>query len=481
MLFGGRMMGQWCGADLALLSPEERQAAFEFHQVKRVPAARSGAIDSVAVTIHIIESRSSGSVPLTLAQIEEELRKTNAVYGRAGIEFYICGSPRIIQGGGTYTSSTGNELNELYYVPGTLNIYFADDVVTNSGVSLCGYSRFPFSGSEEDRYIMMDKSCSMDGATLSHELGHFYGLYHTHETSFGKEYVDGSNCKVAGDLLCDTSADPNLGSPDLMSGCSYIGKLTDPKGQTYLPPVTNLMSYAPSPCVRFFSAEQLAVIESVHENENAYLTGKCDFYPDFAINSDIDRFTIRSDQKIEAKFEITLTNPDQAYEAGLKISLAQKEEEVGFLLHEERIQLSPGENTISRNFELDFPIVLGTGDYFLKAVIDSDNEVIEVTEKNNTFISPLTIDNSSLSDLVVFPNPARDELKVFLRNEKDRGDLYVRIFRYDGRLVWEKKGFKTQSEYFQLLDISQLSTGFYLVQINLLDGEGRYALKFFKR
>lgn len=481
ILFGGQAYGQWCGADLSLLPAEIQQAAFDFYQHPRQPAARDGAIDSVALTIHIIESRSIGATELSIAQIESEIEAANRIYNSAGIEFFICGSPRIIQGGGTYTINTGNELNDFNYVPGTINIYFADDVATSGGISLCGYARFPFFSSEERRYIMMNKDCSTDGATLIHELGHFYGLYHTHETSFGEEYVDGSNCEVAGDLLCDTRADPNLSSPNFMAGCSYVGQVTDPKGAPYVPPVNNFMSYAPSPCVRFFTEQQLNVIESVHENENAYLVTQCDFYPDFAINSEITARSVRSDQKINANFILELVNLDKAYEANLRISLAQKEDEVGFLLHEERITLRPGENRLLRQFELDFPIVLGTGDYFLKAVIDSGNEVIEITEKNNTFIAPLTIDNSSLSDLVVFPNPAQDELKVFLRNERDRGDLYMRIYRYDGRLVWEKKGFKIQEEYFQLLDIGQLSSGFYIVQVNFLDRNSSYALKFYKR
>lgn len=481
MLFGSQAYGQWCGSNVNLLPEESRQAAFNFYQHDRVPVGRGGAIDSVPVTIHIIQSRAQTSTNISIAEIEAEVASANRIYNSAGIEFFICGSPRIIEGGGTYTFNTGNELNDFNYVPGTINIYFADAVTSSGGVSLCGYARFPFSNLEETRYVMMSKDCSTDGATLIHELGHFYGLYHTHETAFGREYVDGTNCDVAGDLLCDTRADPNLSSPNYMSGCSYIGKVTDPKGAPYVPPVNNFMSYAPSPCVRFFTEEQLAVIRSVHENENAYLVNKCDFYPDLAINSDIGSLSIRSDQKITADFELELTNLDKTYEADLKISLAQKEEETGFLLHEERLVLQPTQDRIPLVYQLDFPIVLGTGNYFLKAVIDSGNEVIEITEKNNTFISPLTIDNSSLSDLVVFPNPAADELKVFLRNEEDRGDLYLQIYRYDGRLVWEQKGFKTQEEYFQLLDISQLSTGLYIIQVNFLDADGRYAVKFFKK
>jgi hypothetical protein len=40
-------------------------------------------------------------------------------------------------------------------------------------------------------------------------MGHNLGLLHTFEEP-PKEYVDESNCNTAGDLVCDTSADPNV-------------------------------------------------------------------------------------------------------------------------------------------------------------------------------------------------------------------------------------------------------------------------------
>ena len=46
-----------------------------------------------------------------------------------------------------------------------------------------------------------------------HEMGHFFGLLHTHgysNTVKTDEFVDGSNCNEAGDYFCDTPADPRL-------------------------------------------------------------------------------------------------------------------------------------------------------------------------------------------------------------------------------------------------------------------------------
>lgn len=80
-------------------------------------------------------------------------------------------------------------------------------------------------------------------------MGHCLGLYHTHETAFGREYVLRVNCTSAGDLICDTPADPNFNY-----SCSYNGNARDPIGMIYTPDPKNIMSY--STCTEFFSAGQ---------------------------------------------------------------------------------------------------------------------------------------------------------------------------------------------------------------------------------
>lgn len=471
----------WCGTDLSRLSAEEQAAALAFSRRTILPAARSNDTDSVAVTIHIVESQSQGATDFTLTEVEAEMAKVNRIFGSAGIYFFICGSPRYIEGDAAYNFTTGNELNQQSYVPNTINIYFVDDLVNSSSQGLCGYAQFPFKDTEENRYIMMNKLCATDGATLIHEFGHFYGLFHTHETQFGRELVDRSNCANAGDLLCDTSADPNLGYSDYMSGCTYIGSATDYQGSTYVPPITNFMSYAPAACQRFFSKEQQLLIQDVQQNENAYLINNCDFYPDFSILRDQSRFKIRSDEKITANYNLRISNVDQGYNVKLKISLAEDPDKIGLLLHEERLILPAGQNSFSLDFELDVPIFQGTGTYYLKAFIDADNDVIERTEKNNLALTTVEIDNSQLGEAVLFPNPAQDQLKLFIRDPDALKNYKVRILRYDGRLIWEDRGYKIQEEFFQLIDLSHLSLGFYLITVDFYDAEKSYTFKFFKQ
>jgi len=93
---------------------------------------------------------------------------------------------------------------------------------------------------------------------VSHEVGHCLNLYHTHETKFGIETEE--NCTIAGDLLCDTPADPNLRSntsatdPNFPyfvdSSCNYT------KGDGYSPDTKNIMSYTRPSCLEHFTNGQ---------------------------------------------------------------------------------------------------------------------------------------------------------------------------------------------------------------------------------
>ena len=102
-------------------------------------------------------------------------------------------------------------------------------------------------------------------------MGHYFGLYHTHQTSFGKELVDGSNCETAGDLICDTPADPNLLSN---RSCVYEGSVVDENGAVYQPDVTNYMSYTRHFCRSSFSEQQL-VLMNYHASTSYQFTNSC--------------------------------------------------------------------------------------------------------------------------------------------------------------------------------------------------------------
>jgi len=104
---------------------------------------------------------------------------------------------------------------------------------------------------------------------ISHEVGHVLSLFHTHNGTwvnepFGMgipELVERTNCTSAGDLCCDTPADPGLRRNGIsyvsFPGCNYVNDgSTDANGILYTPNTNNIMSYSWPQCLSSFSTEQ---------------------------------------------------------------------------------------------------------------------------------------------------------------------------------------------------------------------------------
>ncbi|MDE6164618.1 MAG: hypothetical protein K2F62_03345, partial [Muribaculaceae bacterium] len=192
----------------------------------------------------------SGSRPGTVDKdyIEERVINTLNYYyfNSAHLCFISMGSDYINYISSSFTLANNyKELFNLNHVSGALNIYIP--YKTYSGT---------FSGVAKD---IISNACVIqldryDSTTVPHEIGHCFGLYHTH-TGTAKlwhsgyydgentvpEYVDGSNSTIAGDYIADTDADPNLWS---IRG-TYSGgpNVVDGHGQQYKPDPQNLMSY----------------------------------------------------------------------------------------------------------------------------------------------------------------------------------------------------------------------------------------------
>lgn len=98
-------------------------------------------------------------------------------------------------------------------------------------------------------------------STSPHELGHCLNLLHTHQTSIEAENIDGSNCSSAGDLVCDTPADPRLGANNVNRNCDYIG------GNGYNPLTNNIMSYSRGQCRDEFTNGQGQRMRNAISNE----------------------------------------------------------------------------------------------------------------------------------------------------------------------------------------------------------------------
>lgn len=220
------------------------------------------AVTEYTLQIHIVRM-DDGTGGISVATIRNEFTNwVNPYFAAVNAKFVECSPEHYINSSDYYNLSgdaEGNAMSVANNIPNVINIYFVNDPD-----GACGWARFPWDLPSD--YIVIANGCANNQSTIVHELGHYFSLYHTHETAFGAESVTrtGSNscydCDTKGDKLCDTPADPTLsnGSVSISAapGCAYSSTLTDGCGVTYTPDPTLIMSYSLKPCRTVFSASQ---------------------------------------------------------------------------------------------------------------------------------------------------------------------------------------------------------------------------------
>lgn len=155
------------------------------------------------------------------------------------------------------------EMRSRNHVENRINLYIVAEIMD----SWCGFAGVGNIGNPKDASVVV--AC-LDGPTLIHELGHLFGLLHPFHGN-REELVDGSNCRTAGDLICDTPADPYQVGDDASAyvrGCEFVSLLTDANGDFYQPLVGNYMAYYPSECGCGFTYEQYLLMANTYLNSN---------------------------------------------------------------------------------------------------------------------------------------------------------------------------------------------------------------------
>jgi hypothetical protein len=203
-----------------------------------------------SIVVHIVND-SLGKPNVTQAQIQNSLVGLNTAFAPICVSFAICEFQTIDNF--AYDKMTEKsdwpEMQNQYNVKNRINIYYVEDIVDKPGK--CGFAALGGIGELNKYGIVIKKSCT-DPRTLTHEMGHYFGLLHTFEGG-GIELANGTNCKTAGDLICDTPADPYVDpeNPSLYvdaSTCKFISMKKDATGHYYDPLVGNIMSYYPCSC-----------------------------------------------------------------------------------------------------------------------------------------------------------------------------------------------------------------------------------------
>lgn len=257
-------------------------------------ASQSDEIINFKIQFHI-GRKTNHTGGLDKNTIQEVLLDLNKAFAPANIRFNACEEIDYIDNDAYYVFHKPQESSLInhYNNPQAINVYYFREVYIDGTEDhpAAGYAHFPY---DNINFVVIDSAYAL--LTTVHEMGHFFNLLHTHEPAYGIEYVDGSNCVTAGDLCCDTPADPGLSSKNVNSQCQYFGQERDPNGQAYHPDPTNLMSYAPKHCRSIFTSCQYNRIRNAANLANRRtLTMK---------TLDLVNTTIHQDQEIDSDIVI---------------------------------------------------------------------------------------------------------------------------------------------------------------------------------
>ena len=271
-----------CGTTINLSDEEFEANLREYHSTKDEILSNSVRdMNFVQAQVHIVHlDDGSGGIPeWTVQPVLDEI---NIDYEPANIYFYHPEPINHINSSEYYICDNDAELDAIrtiYDTPAVMDIFIVNDASAgpNGETPICGISTFTWYGVQG---MVIAAGC-WDHETGSHEVGHYFDLYHTHNPT--AEYVDGTGCNYRGDGLCDTPADPDLSIAGMLSGCEYAGtennNATDGMGHYYDgqecmgyatcaeyggPDTKNIMSYNLTPgCTDHFTEDQLEKAEVI--------------------------------------------------------------------------------------------------------------------------------------------------------------------------------------------------------------------------
>lgn len=216
------------------------------------PGYGRGPNGEIPVVVHVVykESRRAREGYVELSQLDEQIRVLNDAYLGTGFQFYLADADWTNNSkwfGNCYSYSTEYEMKQALAVDPAhvLNIY-----TCKPQQGILGYAYYPWTFAESDvRHGIVALYASLpggsaapynEGDTVTHETGHYLGLYHTFE----------GGCEDPGDYVADTPAEA---SPDY-----YCTAGRDSCPAPGFDPVHNYMDYGDDLCMDNFTGGQVS-------------------------------------------------------------------------------------------------------------------------------------------------------------------------------------------------------------------------------
>ncbi|GLB42589.1 putative pregnancy-associated plasma protein-A [Lyophyllum shimeji] len=212
-------------------------------QAKKVAVSDVKTPVTIPVLFHVVSKDSTaigGNIPDS--QIAEQIVVMNKAYGNASITWVLAGTTRTVNA--VWFNTAG---------PDTSAQTAMKKALRQGGANVLQrlYCRLQFRNPKDDGVVILFSSVPGGtavpynfGQTLTHEAGHWVGLFHTFQ----------GGCSGAGDQVDDTpsEASPAFGCPNGRDTCSSAG----------VDPIHNYMDYTDDVCMTEFTAGQVARLKT---------------------------------------------------------------------------------------------------------------------------------------------------------------------------------------------------------------------------
>ncbi|MGB4848394.1 MAG: zinc-dependent metalloprotease [Saprospiraceae bacterium] len=254
---------------------------------KNLSSNQRNAQKYIPVTFHLVAS-SAGSGRVKEEEVLKQVANLNTQYGDQQAIFYIDHFNYFDNDAVYNTPASPAAVTQmrLRRDNNSLNLFITNQAESGNqtpGVVLAYYEP------NEDWVVSRKDQISFVSSTVAHEFGHFFSLPHPFsgwdchpytDTEYTNpvnvdftipcdngsgsaliELQDGSNCNSAGDHICDTPPDYNLGLL-YQSNCAANTKIKDKNNQLITPITNNYMSYYTDCGTYVFTANQKTLINA---------------------------------------------------------------------------------------------------------------------------------------------------------------------------------------------------------------------------
>jgi len=261
---------------------------------KDIGASRnSNTVTYIPLKFHLV-AEDDGTGRININNVLDQLCILNETFAEFDLQFYMNDGINEVNNSAIFgTVSSGRETLDMQFERDrqAINIWIIDDATPPNTIldgRVLGYYEPSFD------WVVVDKAfINGNGFTLIHELGHYFSLLHPFhgwgdegappydETFEGKpapmfapdpigfnrdkiltENADGSNCEIAGDMICDTPAEYLYFTELDNTRCRYAKVMLDPKGEQINPDASLIMGYFLEGCVNRFTPDQVALMEA---------------------------------------------------------------------------------------------------------------------------------------------------------------------------------------------------------------------------